>query len=156
MGSNEGKRAENCRRGIATVSASRGCLLESESPLYETEPLEFAEQDWFVNGVVQLRTCLEPEALLWRLHAIERAMGRRRDGPRFGPRSLDLDLLFFDDLILDRPELQLPHPRLHQRRFVVQPLCDIAPELIHPVLGKTIRSLLCNLSDGAQKVIPVV
>lgn len=153
MGSNIGDRAEHCRKAIAALAACKGCLVEAESPLYETEPVDFEEQDWFINGVARVRTCLEPEALLQQLRAIERAMGRRPEGRRFGPRVLDLDILFFNDWILHTTDLEFPHPRLHQRRFMLKPLCDIAPELVHPVLGKTMRSLLSSLKDGEKRVI---
>ncbi|NVM57476.1 MAG: 2-amino-4-hydroxy-6-hydroxymethyldihydropteridine diphosphokinase [Desulfobacterales bacterium] len=148
VGSNVGDKADNCRKGISAVGACEGCLMEAQSPLYETEPVEFESQEWFINGAVRVRTCLEPEALLVQLQAIERAMGRG-----VGARILDLDMLFFDDRILRTGKLQLPHPRSHQRRFVLKPLCHIAPELVHPVLGQTIQSLLFDLKDGEKKVI---
>ena len=153
MGSNVGDRVGHCRKAIAALAASKGCLLETASPLYETEPVDFEEQSWFVNGVAHLRTSLEPEALLHQLRAIERAMGRRPEGRKFGPRILDLDILFFNDWIVRTTDLEFPHPRLHRRRFVLKPLCDIAPELVHPVLGETIQSLLASLQDGEKRVI---
>lgn len=153
VGSNLGQRADNCRKAMGALAACKGCVLEAESPFYETEPVDFEDQSWFINGVARLRTCLEPEALLQQLHAIERAMGRRREGRKSGPRILDLDILFFNDWIVHTTDLQFPHPRLHKRRFVLQPLCDIAPELVHPVLGETIRSLLASLEDGEKRVI---
>lgn len=153
VGSNVGDRAENCHKAIAAIAASKSCLLELQSPLYETEPVELEDQDWFINGVARIRTGLEPEGLLAKLQAIERALGRKPGGQKFGPRILDLDILFFDDQVLRTTQIQLPHPELHTRRFVLQPLCDIAPELVHPVLGQTIRSVLGNLKDGKKKVI---
>ena len=153
MGSNMGNRAEHCRKALAALAACQGCLVEAASPLYETEPVDFEDQDWFVNGVACLRTGLEPQALLEQLRAIERAMGRSPEGRKFGPRVLDLDILFFNDWILHTTDLEFPHPRLHQRRFVLKPLCDIAPELVHPVLGQTVRSLLSSLKDGEKKVV---
>jgi 2-amino-4-hydroxy-6-hydroxymethyldihydropteridine diphosphokinase len=147
-----GERAENCRRAIAGLAACEGCLMDGQSPLYETEPVMLEDQSWFVNCVAKIRTRLFPEALRTELEAIERAMGRVRGGPRFGPRVLDLDILFYDDLILRATQLEIPHPRLHERRFVLEPLCDLSPELVHPVLGETIRSLLYSLRDGRKKV----
>ena len=152
VGSNVGNRADNCQKGIGAVAALDGCLLEIRSPLYETEPVDLKDQNWFINGVFMVRTCLEPKALLIRLQAIEQAMGRRLEGPRFGPRVLDLDILFFDELVLQTTQIHIPHPRLHQRRFVLKPLCDIAPELVHPVFVKPVRSLLSGLKDGENKV----
>jgi 2-amino-4-hydroxy-6-hydroxymethyldihydropteridine diphosphokinase len=153
VGSNVGDRAENCRKALAAVAESESCLLEIQSPLYETEPVELEDQDWFINGVARIRTGLEPEDLLAELQAIERAIGREPGGPKFGPRILDLDILFFDDQVLRTTQLQLPHPQLHKRRFVLQPLCDIASELVHPVLRQTIRSVLSSLKDDKKKVI---
>ncbi|NVM20512.1 MAG: 2-amino-4-hydroxy-6-hydroxymethyldihydropteridine diphosphokinase [Desulfobacterales bacterium] len=153
VGSNIGRRADNCRKGISAIGACDGCLLEAQSPLYETEPVGFEAQDWFVNGVARVRTRLEPEPLLAQLRAIESAMGRRPGGARFGPRILDLDILFFDDRVVRTSRMQLPHPRLHKRRFVLRPLCDIAPEHVHPVLGQMVRSLLSNLNDSEHKVM---
>ncbi len=128
-------------------------MVEAQSPLYETEPVYLESQDWFVNGVIRIRTDLEPDVLFTRLKAIEQAMGRRPGGARFGPRVLDLDILFYNDRILRVGLLQIPHPALHERRFVLKPLCDIASGLVHPVLGRTIQSLLSALEDGGKKVI---
>jgi 2-amino-4-hydroxy-6-hydroxymethyldihydropteridine diphosphokinase len=105
-----------------------------------------------MNGVARIRTDLEPEALFARLKEIEHAMGRRPGEARFGPRILDLDILFYDERVLHKGSLEVPHPRLHERRFVLEPLCDIAPELVHPVFGQTVQSLLSGLKDGGKKV----
>lgn len=126
--------------------------MEAQSPLYETEPVYLEGQDWFVNGVARIRTDLEPEALFERLKEIEHAMGRRPQEVRFGPRILDLDILFYDERVLRKGSLEVPHPRLHERRFVLEPLCNIAPELVHPVFGQTVQSLLSDLKDGGKKV----
>lgn len=152
IGSNVGNRVENCLKAITAIDACEGCMVDARSPLYETEPVEFETQDWFINGVLKIRTCLQPETLLARLQAIEQGMGREQGGLRFGPRIIDLDILFFDRRIIETDRLQIPHPRLHQRRFVLKPLCSIAPELVHPVLKKTASSLLKGLQDGEKKV----
>jgi 2-amino-4-hydroxy-6-hydroxymethyldihydropteridine diphosphokinase len=152
IGSNVGDKFDNCQKAVAAINGCEGCTVEAESALYETEPVYLESQDWFVNGVIRIRTNLEPEALFTQLKHIEHAMGRRRGGARFGPRILDLDILFFDDLILREGLLQIPHPLLHERRFVLQPLCDIAPKLEHPVLGRSIESLLSDLKDGGKEV----
>jgi len=153
VGSNLGNRVENCREAIEAVSACKDCVLEAQSPFYETEPVYLEDQDWFINAAALIRTCLEPEAFLARLQAIEQRMGPRVDSPRFGPRVLDLDILFFDDLVLQGSELSVPHPRLHERRFVLKPLSDIAARFVHPVLGETVGSLLASLKDGQKKVL---
>jgi 2-amino-4-hydroxy-6-hydroxymethyldihydropteridine diphosphokinase len=152
IGSNLGDRAENCQKGIEAVAACEDCVLEAQSPFYETEPVYLEDQAWFINAAALVRTSLEPEAFLARLQAIEQRMGPRADSPRFGPRVLDLDILFFDDLVLREGDLWVPHPRLHERRFVLQPLSDIAARFLHPVLGKTIGSLLAGLKDGHKRV----
>jgi len=152
VGSNVGKKAHNCLQGIKAIDRIEGCALEIQSPLYETEPLYLEDQGWFVNSVVKIRTDLGPEELFEKLKEIERAAGRPGDGVRFGPRVLDLDILFFDDRILRGGLVEIPHPRLHERRFVLRPLCDVAPELVHPVFGKSVRSLLRELQDGGKRV----
>jgi 2-amino-4-hydroxy-6-hydroxymethyldihydropteridine diphosphokinase len=152
IGSNVGDKAENCRKGVDAIHETKGCSVEAASPLYETEPVYLESQDWFLNGVIRIRTDLEPEALFKRLKEIEHAMGRRPGGTRFGPRILDLDILFYEDRVVDDGTLQVPHPALQERRFVLAPLCDIAPELRHPVLGETMKALLADLEDGGKEV----
>ncbi len=123
------------------------------SSLYSSEPVGFANQPPFVNAVVKLETELEAEPLLDFLLALERRYGRQRtrDVPK-GPRSLDLDLLLMDELVMRSPRLTLPHPELDQRRFVLEPLSQIAPELRHPVSGATMRELLAVLpEEGANR-----
>ena len=105
-----------------------------------------------INGVAMLHTDLEPDALFICLKTIEHEMGRRTGEVRFGPRILDLDILFYDELVLREEMLEIPHPRLHERRFVLKPLCDIAPDLVHPVIGQTVQHLLHDLKDGGKKV----
>lgn len=153
VGSNLGDKAENCRRAIAELEAVEETRITGRSRFYRTEPVDFAHQDWFVNAAARLETALPPIGLLDRLQTIQRAAGRSPSGPRFGPRLLDLDLLMYDKLIWEDARLSLPHPRMHQRRFVLQPMCDIDPYLVHPVLGKDIRTLLSMLSESGQQVV---
>ncbi len=153
VGSNMGDSLENCRRGIAEIERSGASELTARSRFYRTEPVDYIDQDWFVNAVVRIRTALSPRELLAELNAIEAAAGRDRSGVRFGPRPLDLDIVFFDDLVMNTPGLTLPHPRMHKRRFVLQPLCDIDPAIVHPVLQQSVNDLLDRLEETGQKVI---
>jgi 2-amino-4-hydroxy-6-hydroxymethyldihydropteridine diphosphokinase len=153
VGSNLGKKLENCRWGIAALEADPEIRITGRSRFYRTEPVDFLAQDWFVNGAVRLQTGLGPFELLDRLLMIQRAAGRPSGGLRFGPRVLDLDLLLYDQLVLEDARLCLPHPRMHRRRFVLQPMCDIDPSIVHPLLGKTIQSLLAELGKHGQRVV---
>ncbi len=152
VGSNQGDKLENCRRAIIALTSCGDAALRSRSPFYRTAPVDYEEQDWFVNAVLFIETSLNPKALLDRLKAIERGAGRKRDGIRFGPRPLDLDILFFDDLVLKSAEITIPHPRLHKRRFVLKPLCDIDPHWQHPTLGCDVQTLLERLPADEQPV----
>jgi 2-amino-4-hydroxy-6-hydroxymethyldihydropteridine diphosphokinase len=120
------------------------------SSLYETAPVPPASGGWFINAVISAEVTLSPEALLRELRLIEQTMGRPPVRERGGDRSIDLDLLLVGSRVVMRPDLVLPHPRLHLRRFVLVPLCEIAPGLRHPVLGWTMRDLLDRLDDASQ------
>jgi 2-amino-4-hydroxy-6-hydroxymethyldihydropteridine diphosphokinase len=125
--------------------------VKSKSQVYETPPWGFEDQPRFLNQVIKGTTYLDPERLLKHLKRLEVALGRKASFPN-GPRSIDMDLLFYDDLVLNKPSLVIPHPRLHERAFVLLPLMDIAPELVHPVTGKTVREMAeqCN-AEGIEK-----
>lgn len=130
--------------------AAAGSIV-ARSSLYRTEPVGNTDQPSFVNAAVTLATDLEPQALLDFLLTIERRYGRdRANGTPSGPRSLDLDLLLLDDRLVNSPRLTLPHPALAERRFVLAPLCEIAPNLRHPILGKTMAELLAALPDEGR------
>lgn len=154
VGSNMGDRLANCRAGIAGVVDSQLGEITGVSKFYQTEPVDFTEQDWFVNAAVRISTTLKPEKLLDGLKRIEKSVGRRKT-VRFGPRMLDLDIVLYDDLILDSSKLTLPHPRMHKRRFVLVPICDIEPKIIHPVLRVGLRELLQGLDETEQRIIPL-
>jgi 2-amino-4-hydroxy-6-hydroxymethyldihydropteridine diphosphokinase len=138
LGSNVGDR-EAQLQGAVTRLAAIG-RVTAVSSLYETEPVEFTEQPWFLNCAVALDTSQTPQQLMTSILRIEQEMGRRRVQNK-GPRAIDIDILLFDDAVVDSPEVRIPHPALHQRRFVLEPLAEIAPEVRHPVLHKTIREL---------------
>ena len=154
VGSNIGERRLNCQNGIAALTASGKTFLKDQSEFYLTEPVDYTDQDWFVNSVVRIDTILDPYQLLDELKSIELNAGRTVDAVKFGPRILDLDILFYDEWVLDSPKLIVPHPRMDKRRFVLKPICDIDPTLVHPVLKKDMRSLLDSLDDIGQKTIP--
>ena len=139
LGSNLGDRAANLETAIQHLG-ELGPIV-ARSSLYETEPVEVERQPWFLNCVVALETELMPRQLLARTLAVELKMGRRRTQPK-GPRTIDIDILLFGNSIIDTAALTIPHPAMHQRRFVLEPLAEIAPELRHPVLKITVREML--------------
>jgi 2-amino-4-hydroxy-6-hydroxymethyldihydropteridine diphosphokinase len=152
VGSNLGHKLENCHRGVARLTRDASSRLVEESAVYQTEPVDYRDQEWFVNYAVKIETLLGPLDLLDRLKSIERAVGRTRSSVRFGPRVLDMDIIFYDELVMDHRLLVIPHPRMHKRRFVLKPLCDIDPLIYHPSLGRTVRSLLEDLDETGQRI----
>ena len=147
LGSNVGDREAHLRDALARLQAL-GTLL-AVSSVYETEPVEFTDQPWFLNCAAAMETELTPQQLMTALLRVELEMGRRRLEKK-GPRTIDIDILLFDDLVVESPELTLPHPALHQRRFVLEPLTEIASDAKHPVLHKTIQELLRALPEGQE------
>ena len=136
MGERE-KQLEQARQALETLASVEFQLC---SKVYETEPVGGPEQGKYLNAVWQIETRLSPQELLNQLLSVEKSLGRVR-GEVNGPRTLDLDILFYDDEIIEQPNLKIPHPRLHERTFVLEPFCDLAPEFVHPVKKKTIKQL---------------
>jgi len=140
LGSNLGDRVQHLARALEQLAAPDLHVLRS-SPIYETEPVDYANQGWFLNLVVEAETTLFPKQLLHRTQRIERDLGRIRTIPK-GPRTLDIDILFYAQSTVRTPELEIPHPRVAERRFVLAPLADLSPALRHPVTHKTVAQML--------------
>lgn len=141
LGSNLGDKEKNLEDAIEFMRGLSFTDVISVSPFYLTEPQGVKEQPYFLNAVVKLETSFSPEELLGKLKKIEEAMGRRKTY-RWGPRIIDLDIVFYDDIVVEDEKLVIPHPELRKRWFVLKPLNDIEPELKHPVIGKTVNQLL--------------
>jgi len=149
LGSNLGDRDAHLARAIEALDATGGCAVVRVSRIRETEPVGGPEQGPFLNAVAALETRLDARTLLAALKGIEGDLGRT-PGPRWGPREIDLDLLLHDDLVLREPDLTIPHPRLAGRAFVLEPLAEIAPDVVHPVLGRTMRELWESWPDASE------
>jgi len=146
IGSNLGDKLHHCEKAISEILKIDHHKLIAKSSLFKTLPIGYTSQDWFVNGVIKIETDLEAPELLRTLKTIESQLGRT-ETIRWGPRTIDLDILFFDDAEIYTEELQIPHPLIQDRQFVLVPLAEIDRNLIHPVLKKTIQELLNNFKE---------
>src|SRR5215210_9003149 len=146
LGTNLGDRAANLKQAITSLTPQ--LEVKAKSQVYETPPWGFEDQPKFLNQVIKAKTYLGPEPLLKHLKRLEAALGRKESLTN-GTRLIDIDILFYDDLVLENPSLVIPHPRLHERGFVLLPLMDVAPDLVHPVHKKTVREMaaLSNVDE---------
>ena len=148
LGSNLGNREGHLRRAIAALPPS-GVQVRQVSSIYETEPVDYLDQPWFLNCVLEAETDLEPPALLEALRSIESQLGSQKEFAK-GPRKIDLDILLYGNETIATPELQIPHPRMLQRRFVLTPLAELAPRLKHPAWDAPVAVLLERVTDPSQ------
>jgi 2-amino-4-hydroxy-6-hydroxymethyldihydropteridine diphosphokinase len=149
LGANLGERLEALRGGRKALHGADGVQVDASSPLYETEPVGGPErQGLYLNAVLRVRTKLPPRELLTLCLEVEKRFGRRRD-ERWGARTLDIDILFYERVVLQESDLTLPHPRLHERPFVLLPLFDLEPDLVHPLMGVTLGELVASLTPPA-------
>ncbi len=146
-GSNLGDRKANLGQAVKSLEKA-GTVLKTSS-IFETEPVGYSSQPWFLNQAIELKTRLTPSELLLLCQDIEKSSGRIRTFPN-APRTLDLDILLYGELVINQPDLIIPHPRLWERRFALGPLAEIAPDVMHPVLGKSIRLLLETCPDSSE------
>ena len=149
IGANLGAREETLRRAVEVLDAESGIAVVAASSVYETAPVGIVDQPYFLNAVLRVDTELSAQRLLDRLLLIEEQFGRVRK-TKWGPRTLDLDILLYGDAVINQPGLQVPHPHLHKREFVLAPLCDLIPDLPHPLLGDSFQSLAASLDMDAS------
>ncbi|HPE43018.1 MAG TPA: 2-amino-4-hydroxy-6-hydroxymethyldihydropteridine diphosphokinase [Bacteroidales bacterium] len=155
LGSNQGEREKMLQQATEAIERICGKIVR-QSSIYETAPWGFESEQWFLNQVIQIKSFLVPETLLEKLLAIELQLGRVRTNAQYSSRAIDLDLLYYSSIHLETRLLEIPHPRLHLRRFTLMPLSEIAPDFVHPVLKKTQLELLELLQDNSKvyKLIP--
>ncbi len=149
VGSNAGKKKENFLEALSRLAKLPDTKIVKESSLYESEPLGDSKE-WYVNGAIEIETKFKPDMLLKKFKNIERAMGRKKGKKRWGARIIDLDILLYDALVLKKKDIRIPHPEMHKRKFVLIPLSEIAPQVIHPELGVTISELLVSVKDDKK------
>jgi len=146
IGTNLGDKAGNLKTALGSINENIGRVVRTSS-VYETQPWGFNSEDQFLNMVAEVESELKPSGLLGRILMIESKMGRLRNGKEYASRLIDIDILFFEDKILDTKSLVIPHPKLHERKFVLVPLAEIAPDFIHPIFKKDVKTLLKECRD---------
>ena len=151
IGSNLGNRREHYQKALERIEDLPNTHIAKCSSLYESEPIGNAK-NWYLNGAIELETDFDPQKLLSRLQKIEQTMGRKKTAQtkKWASRKIDLDILLFDNYVVDDERLKIPHPEMHQRRFVLLPLSELAPQVTHPHLGSTISQLLAAVKDGKR------
>lgn len=154
VGSNLGDKLGNCLKAIERVDNISGCRLTGQSDFFRTEPVGVEGHDWYVNGVISIQADIPAHQVLNSLLAIEAGLGRERK-KKWDPRTIDLDVLLFGQDIIDENDLTIPHPLMQSRKFVLVPMVQLSPDLVHPTLGKTMSDLLENLREEDQVVSPL-
>jgi 2-amino-4-hydroxy-6-hydroxymethyldihydropteridine diphosphokinase len=150
LGSNLGNRAAHIKEALKALE-EKGIVIEKVSSLYSTEPVEVQQQPRFLNLAAEITTSLSAEELLDLCQKVERKLGRSTKGNK-APRTIDIDIIFYGDKVVQKANLQIPHPRMHMRRFMLAPLCEIAPAFIHPVYKKTISQLIDDVEDYSRVI----
>ncbi len=154
IGSNLGNKVLNLNNAIAELKKHDAIEVIDVSDFYKTEPQNYADQDWFVNAAIKIETCMDPDTLLKELKIIEKKLDQDGKPFRFGPRVIDLDIVYFGDEIFKSDQLEIPHPRMHERCFVLIPICDIGAQTIHPVFNQRSDELLKKIEkQETQKVM---
>jgi 2-amino-4-hydroxy-6-hydroxymethyldihydropteridine diphosphokinase len=155
IGSNLGDKLNNCLKAIDLIERIPGCRVEAQSDFFRTEPVGVEDQNWYVNCVISLQPDISVQQLLKNLLAIEAGLGRERK-QKWNPRTIDLDIILFGQDLINEKNLTVPHPLMHERRFVLVPMVQLAPDLIHPVFEKSMIELLDALPEERQAVIPLM
>jgi 2-amino-4-hydroxy-6-hydroxymethyldihydropteridine diphosphokinase len=149
IGSNLGNKRENYLEALERIAKLPKTRIIKESSVYESQP-HGDSKEWYINGVIEIETELKPELLLGKFKNIERAMGRKKVRKKWGARIIDIDILLYDSLVMNKKSLKIPHPEMHQRKFVLIPLSELAPQVIHPVLSASISELLVGVKDDKK------
>lgn len=155
IGSNLGEKYDNCTRAKEMVDGLNHTRVLAISSFYRTEPVDFLNQAWFVNGALRIETDFDPFTLMGHLKRIEGLMGQGEKDVRFGPRIVDLDIVLYGEEVINTDTLVIPHPRMHKRCFVLKPLCDIASGVVHPTLGKSMEQLLQQIENNPGQEVEV-